>query len=535
VLRARQEAKAYDLSLVEAAEVLPLADGLPSGDTSAAHACDSDQLQEAVHGLALRSPEFSASSGLWGWQSVVLASLATIVCAGVLAAAEATFVALPVLLAIPFLFVVALRAVALWHFFNPPVLERAACTARLEDEYLPLYSVLVPLFGEAAIVPDLVRALRAIDYPAHKLQVLLIVESIDLATQAALRSADLSSHMRVLVVPDGAPRTNPRACQYALQLATGAYIVVYDAEDWPDPGQLRRALSLFCDGPERLGCLQAQLNIYNSNTSWLTRQFTIEYTALFDCILPTLGRLKLPVPLGGTSNHFPRTVLNAVGGWDPFNVTEDADLGIRLARSGWQVGVLPSATWEEAPSTFRVWLGQRTRWLKGWIQTYLVQHARAPSLLARARCAALRRPSSAHGWPYPIGACASLVLRATCLRSLARTAFDLARIGVRPVAVVDWRLQSHRRLRQRHMARNGCFGAPRQAPAIRPRCPHAALLACNLACRLSGTLAVGLGALLLGEDGAFRANARFRAWAAGIGQTLVTSSPVVSNMTVRLR
>jgi len=382
VLRARQEAKAYDLSLVEAAEVLPLADGLPSGDTSAAHACDSDQLQEAVHGLALRSPEFSASSGLWGWQSVVFASLATIVCAGVLAAAEATFVALPVLLAIPFLFVVALRAVALWHFFNPPVLERAACTARLEDEYLPLYSVLVPLFGEAAIVPDLVRALRAIDYPAHKLQVLLIVESIELATQAALRSADVSSHMRVLVVPDGAPRTKPRACQYALQFATGAYIVVYDAEDWPDPGQLRRALSVFCDAPERLGCLQAQLNIYNSNTSWLTRQFTIEYTALFDCILPTLGHLKLPVPLGGTSNHFPRTVLNAVGGWDPFNVTEDADLGIRLARSGWQVGVLPSATWEEAPSTFRVWLGQRTRWLKGWIQTYLV-HMREPHRLWR--------------------------------------------------------------------------------------------------------------------------------------------------------
>lgn len=297
-------------------------------------------------------------------------------------AAEPTFVALLVLLAVPFLFVVALRAVALWHFLSPPVSERAACTARLEDENLPLYSVLGPLFGEAAIVPDLVGALRAIDYPEHKLQVLLIVESIDLETQAALRSADLGAHMHVLIVPDGKPRTKPRACQYALQFATGAYIVVYDAEDWPDPGQLRRALSVFRDAPKRLGCLQAQLNIYNSNTSWLTRQFTIEYTALFDCILPTLERLKLPVPLGGTSNHFPRTVLNAVGGWDPFNVTEDADLGIRLARSGWQVGVPPSATWEEAPSTFRVWLGQRTRWLKGWIQTYLV-HMREPRRLWR--------------------------------------------------------------------------------------------------------------------------------------------------------
>ncbi len=122
--------------------------------------------------------------------------------------------------------------------------------------------------------------------------------------------------------------------------------------------------------PRRLGCLQAQLNIYNTGASWLTRQFTIEYTALFDCILPTLERLDLPVPLGGTSNHFPRAVLEAVGGWDPFNVTEDADLGIRLARAGWQVGVLPSTTWEEAPPTFAVWRGQRTRWLKGWMQTY---------------------------------------------------------------------------------------------------------------------------------------------------------------------
>jgi cellulose synthase/poly-beta-1,6-N-acetylglucosamine synthase-like glycosyltransferase len=212
--------------------------------------------------------------------------------------------------------------------------------------------------------------------------VLLIVESIDQETQAALRSAGPARHMRVLVVPDGTPRTKPRALQYALQFAQGDYVVVYDAEDVPEPDQLRRALAALRAAPERLGCLQAQLNIYNSRASWLTRQFTVEYTALFDCILPTLERLDLPVPLGGTSNHFPRAVLDAVGGWDPFNVTEDADLGIRLARAGWHVGVLPSTTWEEAPPTFRVWLGQRTRWLKGWMQTYLV-HMRAPRRLWR--------------------------------------------------------------------------------------------------------------------------------------------------------
>ena len=389
MLRTHQEASAYDFSIIEASQAQPLTGDCQGIDTPAAHVCDALRLEEAVHGLALRSPEFSASSGLWGWQKGVLASLAIIFCAGTLLAAETTFVALRVLLAVAFLFVVVLRAVALWHFFAPPISERAAHTARLKDENLPIYTVLVPLFGEAAIVPDLICALRAIDYPERKLQVLLIVESIDHETQAALRAADLRPHMRVLIVPDGKPRTKPRACQYALQFATGAYIVVYDAEDWPDPAQLRRAIAVFRATPRRLGCLQAQLNIYNSNASWLTRQFTIEYTALFDCILPTLERLELPVPLGGTSNHFPRAVLDAVGGWDPFNVTEDADLGIRLARSGWHVGVLSSSTWEEAPSTFRVWLGQRTRWLKGWMQTYLV-HMREPRRIATSSIRALK-------------------------------------------------------------------------------------------------------------------------------------------------
>ncbi len=151
--------------------------------------------------------------------------------------------------------------------------------------------MLVPLFGEAAIVPNLICALRAIDYPERELQVFLIVESIDHETQVALRAADLRQHMRVLIVSDGKPRTKPRACQYALQFATGACIVVYDAEDWPDLAQLRRAIVVFRATSKRLGCLQAQLNIYNSNASWLTRQFTIEYTALFGYILPTLERL----------------------------------------------------------------------------------------------------------------------------------------------------------------------------------------------------------------------------------------------------
>ena len=241
--------------------------------------------------------------------------------------------------------------------------------------------MLVPLFREAAIVPDLVAALAALDYPRDRLEIFLILESVDHTTQAAVRSTELPAHMSVLVVPDGEPRTKPRALNYALTFATGDYVVVYDAEDLPEPGQLRLAVAALTSTP-RLGCVQARLNIYNSDETWLTRQFTIEYTALFDCLLPTLERLSLPVPLGGTSNHFPRALLEQVGAWDPFNVTEDADLGIRLARRGWLVGVLDSTTWEEAPETFRSWLSQRTRWLKGWMQTYLV-HARQPLRAAR--------------------------------------------------------------------------------------------------------------------------------------------------------
>jgi cellulose synthase/poly-beta-1,6-N-acetylglucosamine synthase-like glycosyltransferase len=351
-----------------------------TADAGAA-AAERELLQTAVCGLASRSPELSAATGLPGWQKGTLAGLAVTVGGGAVLAPEPTLVALLAVMAVPFLLVVALRAVALWHLLAERPPPRALNAPLIDGGALPLYTVLVPLYRESAVVPHLLGALARLDYPVAKLEVLLIVERVDVETRGALRRAALPPHMRVVVVPDGRPRTKPRACQYALQFAHGDYVVVYDAEDVPEPDQLRRALAGLRSDP-RLGCLQCQLNIYNSRRSWLTRQFTIEYTALFDAILPTLERLELPVPLGGTSNHFPRAVLDAVGGWDPYNVTEDADLGIRLARAGWHVGVLPSTTWEEAPPTFAVWRGQRTRWLKGWMQTYLV-HMRSPSRLWR--------------------------------------------------------------------------------------------------------------------------------------------------------
>ena len=197
--------------------------------------------------------------------------------------------------------------------------------------------------------------------------------------------------MRVVVVPDGQPRTKPRALQYALQLTRGEYIVVFDAEDAPEPDQLRRAAAVLRTADDRLGCLQAQLNIYNSRRE-------LADAPVHDRIYGSV-RLHLAALCSGLGcrslSVAPRTTLSArystsVGGWDPYNVTEDADLGIRLARQGWLVAVLPSTTWEEAPPTFGVWLGQRTRWLKGLDANVSRAHARA----APSQCGSLARDVS---------------------------------------------------------------------------------------------------------------------------------------------
>lgn len=230
-----------------------------------------DRLHLAVRGLATQSPELSAATGLPLWQKGALGGLAAATLVGAILAPEATLVALLAVMAVPFLLVAALRVVALWHLLGNAPPRPGYEAKKGADGPLPLYTVLVPLYREAAVVPHLLRALERIDYPHDRLEVVLIVESVDGETQTALAQAALAHHMRVLVVPDGRPRTKPRACQYALQFARGDYVVVYDAEDVPEPDQLRRALAALRAEPDRLGCLQAQLNIYNSRTSWLTR------------------------------------------------------------------------------------------------------------------------------------------------------------------------------------------------------------------------------------------------------------------------
>jgi cellulose synthase/poly-beta-1,6-N-acetylglucosamine synthase-like glycosyltransferase len=339
-------------------------------------------LDHAVNGLRRARPDLSAGEPTWRWQKAVLLAFGLAVAAAEILAFEQAIFLLAAILVLPFFCVVALRTLAL-HTAIARGGASAEDTIQAGEDAgpMPRYSVLVPLYDEADVVPDLLAALAAIDYPEGRLEVFLILEETDTATRAAVAAAPLPGHLAVVVVPGGTPRTKPRALNFALRRATGDLVVVYDAEDVPEPDQLRRAAALLARNP-RLGCVQARLNVLNAAETRLTRQFAIEYTVLFDCLLPTLERLGLPVPLGGTSNHFKRAVLDEVGGWDPFNVTEDADLGIRLARGGWLVQVLASTTWEEAPDTFNAWMKQRTRWLKGWMQTYLV-HMRRPVVTAR--------------------------------------------------------------------------------------------------------------------------------------------------------
>ncbi|WGD30262.1 glycosyltransferase [Ancylobacter sp. WKF20] len=257
------------------------------------------------------------------------------------------------------------------------------------DRSLPRYTLIIPLYREARVVAQLVEALLAIDYPREKLQVLLVVEADDGETARALAGQRLPAHLEIITAPGIGPRTKPKALNAALPFARGTLIGVYDAEDQPDPLQLRRVCTrFFLARDDRLGCVQAQLAIDNLDDGWITRQFAAEYAGHFDVLLPMLGASRIPFPLGGTSNHFRRAALEAVGGWDPHNVTEDADLGLRLARLGWRTEVTASTTDEEAPRRFAAWLRQRTRWYKGWMQTLLVHGRQPQALLREAGCVA---------------------------------------------------------------------------------------------------------------------------------------------------
>jgi cellulose synthase/poly-beta-1,6-N-acetylglucosamine synthase-like glycosyltransferase len=209
-----------------------------------------------------------------------------------------------------------------------------------------------------------------------------VLEPDDLDTWTVLERLRPRVPIEFILAPEYGPRTKPKALNAALPFARGTFTVIYDAEDRPEPGQLRAALARFRSEDEDLACVQSCLTIDNTADGWLARLFTAEYAAQFDLFLPGLARMGLPLPLGGSSNHFRTQALRDVGAWDPYNVTEDADLGMRMARAGYRSTVADSTTYEEAPARFGPWMRQRTRWFKGWIQTWCV-HMRTPIRLLR--------------------------------------------------------------------------------------------------------------------------------------------------------
>ena len=260
------------------------------------------RLDHAVSGLARQQPACSAAGPTWIWQVIAGAIAVGLLAGGFSVLPYATLVVVSGLIGLPFLCVTLLRVIALREVVASPrkAMRRQPPAAHILPQTLPHYTVMVPLFREVKVLPGLLQSLQAIVYPRAKLEILLVLEAADIETQAAVLGMRLPGNIRTVVVPDQAPRTKPKALNYALQLARGEYVVVYDAEDRPEPDQLLRALTAFERGPPELGCVQAQLNVYNPRASWLTRQFTIEYSALFDAVLPALARLGLPVPLGGT-------------------------------------------------------------------------------------------------------------------------------------------------------------------------------------------------------------------------------------------
>lgn len=329
-------------------------------------------------------PEWSAAQPVTRGQWIALMILAAMVLVGLIIAPLATGRVL-VFGCIAFYLVATLYKLYLIRASVQPdalLSFSAAEIAAAEPRDWPIYSVIVPMYKEPETVPQMVAALTAMDYPADRKDVQLLLEEDDEATVSAARALDMPPGFRITLIPPSHPRTKPKACNIGLQLARGRYLVIYDAEDKPEPDQLKKAVLAF----ERMGphtaCVQSRLNYYNPHQNLLTRWFTAEYSAWFDMQLPGLSALHTVIPLGGTSNHFVTEVLHELLGWDAYNVTEDCDLGVRLFRAGYGTCMLETTTWEEACSSLPFWIRQRTRWQKGYIQTWVV-HMRNPLRLAR--------------------------------------------------------------------------------------------------------------------------------------------------------
>ncbi len=346
----------------------------PQAILTAIHARRGDRLSEAAENRVPAAVSCRSWPRLARSPTAVL-TLGTLVLFGLLAPL-AFGLALLAAAVISLVFSVALKLAAVTSALRRPAIGPAG----LAGGILPTVSIIVALYRESDIAPRLIRRLARLDYPAELLDVILAVEADDHVTLDALAGSELPPWMRVILVPEGQVKTKPRALNHALDHARGAIIGIYDAEDAPDPDQLNQVVARFQRSGPEVACLQGVLDFYNPRTNWLSRCFTIEYAGWFRLVLPGLARLGLVVPLGGTTLFLRRDVLERIGAWDAHNVTEDADLGIRLARHGYRTELIDTVTLEEANCRPLPWVKQRSRWIKGYIMTWAV-HMRRPRLL----------------------------------------------------------------------------------------------------------------------------------------------------------
>ena len=341
---------------------------------------------EAVFALAELDPDMSAQKVITPPQILIIYLLISAFLLGMALSPVGTILAMNIILTVFYTGNFLFKAVLVWVGGAAQENSSKAITAEaklLRDEDLPVYTVLVPMFREPEVLPILAQALRNLDYPLAKLDIKIVLEEGDHETIEAARKLDLEGVFEIIRVPASHPQTKPKACNFALRYAQGEFLVIFDAEDKPEPHQLKKVVAAFNQSSDDTACIQCRLNYYNARENWLTRMFTLDYSLWFDLMLPGLEKLKVPIPLGGTSNHFRMDVLREMNAWDPFNVTEDADLGIRLTQKGYRVGVIDSTTFEEANVSIPNWIRQRSRWIKGYMQTFLV-HSRRPVHLWRS-------------------------------------------------------------------------------------------------------------------------------------------------------
>ena len=331
-------------------------------------------LGRAINGLREDDAVASASVAVLPWQRMLLWALLAVVIAFAVWQPMNTAVVLIGLCTAGYLLTMFDRVLIFRHGLAASAIEVTDEEAlAIPDDELPRYTILVPAYNEPEVVGDLIGAMAALNYPVDKLQVLLLLEEDDDVTINAAKDCADSDAIIILLVPAADPRTKPKACNYGLHFATGEIITIFDAEDLPESLQLRRVVAAFRSLPNTVACVQAKLAYHNGQQNILTGWFTAEYGLWFGYLLPGFMRTNSPIPLGGTSNHLRRDVMDRIGYWDPFNVTEDADLGLRIASSGYHTAVIDSTTLEEANSDAINWIRQRSRWYKGYLQTWLVQ------------------------------------------------------------------------------------------------------------------------------------------------------------------